>query len=81
MKKDILVLLAILMVCSCGERKESGAKAPTRVKTQLLSPALSDDAQTYVGIVEEREGTAVRGRPLVVDNSLLRWTTRRPATC
>ena len=59
MKKDILVLLAILMVCSCGERKESGAKAPTRVKTQLLSPALSDDAQTYVGIVEEREGTAV----------------------
>ena len=59
MKKDILVLLAILMVCSCGERKERGAKAPTRVKTQLLSPALSDDAQTYVGIVEEREGTAV----------------------
>ena len=59
MKKDILVLLTILMVCSCGERKESGAKAPTRVKTQLVSPALSDDAQTYVGIVEEREGTAV----------------------
>ena len=47
------------MVCSCGGRKESGAKAPTRVKTQLVSPALSDDAQTYVGIVEEREGTAV----------------------
>ena len=51
--------MAILMVCSCGEKKESGAKAPTRVKTQLVSPAASDNAQTYVGIVEEREATAV----------------------
>ena len=59
MKKGVLGLLAILMVCSCGEKKESGAKAPTRVKTQLVSPALSDNAKTYVGIVEEREGTAV----------------------
>ena len=30
-----------------------------RVKTQLVSPSLSDHAQTYVGIVEEREATAV----------------------
>jgi len=59
MKKGIIGLLAILLVCSCVEKKESGAKAPTRVKTQLVSPASADDAQTYVGIVEEREGTAV----------------------
>ena len=59
MKKGILGLLAVLMVCSCVGKKESGAKAPTRVKTQLVSPASADDAQTYVGIVEEREGTAV----------------------
>ena len=59
MKNGILVLLAILMVCSCGKKKESGAKAPLRVKTQMVSPAFADDAQTYVGIVEEREGTAV----------------------
>ena len=59
MKKSILGLLTILVVCSCGEKKESGAKAPLRVKTQIVSPALSDDAQTYVGIVEEREATAV----------------------
>jgi RND family efflux transporter MFP subunit len=59
MKKGVLGLLAILMVCSCGEKKESGVKAPTSVKTLMVSPALSDDAQTYVGIVEEREGTAV----------------------
>ena len=59
MKKGFLGLLAIVMVCSCGEKKESGAKAPMRVKTQIVSPAFSDGAQTYVGIVEEREGTAV----------------------
>ena len=59
MKKEMIGLLAILMVCSCGEKKESGTKAPMRVKTQIVSPAFSDNAQTYVGIVEEREGTAV----------------------
>jgi RND family efflux transporter MFP subunit len=70
MKKGLLGLLVVLMVCSCGEKQrvgnstsatknENGVKAPTRVKTQLVSPAFSDDAQTYVGIVEEREATAV----------------------
>jgi len=59
MKKGLLVLLTILMVCSCGNKKESGAKAPMRVKTVVVSAAFADDAQTYVGIVEEREGTAV----------------------
>ena len=59
MKKGLLVLLTILMVCSCGNKKESGAKAPMRVKTLVVSAAFADDAQTYVGIVEEREGTAV----------------------
>ena len=59
MKKGLLGLLAILLVCSCGNKKESGAKAPTRVKTVVVSAAFADDAQTYVGIVEEREGTAV----------------------
>jgi RND family efflux transporter MFP subunit len=59
MKKGFLGLLAILLVCSCGNKKKSGVKAPTRVKTQMVSPAFADDAQTYVGIVEEHEGTAV----------------------
>ena len=59
MKKGLLGLLAILLVCSCGNKKESGAKAPMRVKTVVVSAAFADDAQTYVGIVEEREGTAV----------------------
>jgi len=59
MKQVLLGLLAVLMICSCSERKESGAKAPTRVKTQMVSPAFTDGAQTYVGIVEEREGKGV----------------------
>ena len=53
------LLTALVLFSSCSEKKGNGAKAPTRVKTQLVSPAFSDDAQTYVGIVEEREGTAV----------------------
>ena len=59
MKQVFLGLLIILMVCSCGNKKENGAKAPIRVETHLVSPAMADDAQTYVGIVEEHEGTAV----------------------
>ena len=59
MKQVFLGLLIILMVCSCGNKKESGVKAPIRVETHLVSPAMADDAQTYVGIVEEHEGTAV----------------------
>ena len=59
MKKELLGLLTILLVCSCGNKKESDVKAPTRVKTLMVSPAFADGAQTYVGIVEEHEGTAV----------------------
>ena len=59
MKKVILGLLTILMVCSCSEKKENGVKAPTRVKTEVVSSACDMAGQTFVGIVEEREGTAV----------------------
>ncbi len=53
-------LLTVLLVCSsCSEKKEGAKKAPTRVKTQLVSPAFANNQQTYVGIVEESEGTAV----------------------
>ena len=59
MKKGILGLLTVLMVCSCSEKKESGTKAPTRVKTEVVSSASDVSGQTFVGIVEEREATAV----------------------
>ena len=52
MKKSILILMAAVMVGSCGQKKEQSEKAPTRVKTQVVSPGLVDNAQTYVGIVE-----------------------------
>ena len=59
MKKSILMLLGVMLICSCTSKKEQETKAPTRVKTQVVSPGMVDNAQTYVGIVEEREATAV----------------------
>ena len=59
MKKIILALLAGILVGSCGEKQQQQSKTPTRVKTQIVSPGMVDNAQTYVGIVEEREATAV----------------------
>ena len=58
-KKGVLGLLTVLLVCSCSEKKESGVKAPTRVKTEVLGTADVNAQQEYVGIVEEREATAV----------------------
>ena len=59
MKKVLLGLLAVVAVCSCSEKKEAGTKAPIRVSTLTVSPEVTSNAQTYVGIVEESEGTAV----------------------
>ena len=47
------------MICSCSEKKENGVKAPTRVKTEVAGAAAAANQQQYVGIVEEREATAV----------------------
>ncbi len=60
MKTKLMMLLsAVLTVSSCSENKRVEQKAPTRVKTQIVSPAMVDGSQTYVGIIEEREATAV----------------------
>ena len=59
MKKVILMLLAVCLVSSCGQKQEHNVKAPVRVKTLVVSPGMVDNRQTYVGIVEEREATAV----------------------
>ena len=59
MKKGIIGLLTVLMVCSCSEKKGSEVKAPTRVKTEVVSSASDMTGQTFVGIIEESEGTAV----------------------
>ena len=69
----MMLLTAGLLLSSCGNKKTDTEKAPVRVKTEVVngqSSARSKDAcyqrdarmvngQSFVGIVEEREGTAV----------------------
>jgi RND family efflux transporter MFP subunit len=59
MRKVLLMLLSVIFLGSCGEKQKQNVKAPTRVKTLVVSPGMVDNAQTYVGIVEECEATAV----------------------
>lgn len=59
MKREMLVLPILLFICSCSDLDEQKAKAPTRVRTEITSLVTGNNAQTYVGIVEECEGTAV----------------------
>ena len=58
--KTMMMLLTVgLLLSSCGNKKADAEKAPIRVKTEVVSDGGSQTGQTYVGIVEEREGTAV----------------------
>ena len=67
MKKGLLGLLVLLALGSCSEKRsvstglqKDGEKAPTRVKTEVVSDQASmANGQSYVGIVEEHEATAV----------------------
>ncbi len=59
MKKSVFIIMAILMVIGCSDKKEQKAKAPTKVNTEVVSAKTDGTGQTYVGIVEEREATAV----------------------
>ncbi len=59
MKKNILVLMAVLLTISCSEKKEQKEKTPIRVSTEVVSAMTGDTGQSYVGMVEEQEATAV----------------------
>ena len=61
MKKiKILLLLAIIMIGSaCSNKKENRQKAPTQVKTEVVTAGGQMTNESYVGIVEENEATAV----------------------
>jgi len=59
MKKSILMLLGVMLICSCTSKQEQATKAPIRVNTEVVQTATSTNGQTYVGIVEECEATAV----------------------
>ncbi len=54
-----LLMAAIVLCSSCGERKTVLTKQPTRVRTEVLASTGDAGSQTYVGIVEEREATAI----------------------
>ena len=53
------MVLSVMLICSCTGKKEHDSKAPTRVMTEVASTAMSMNGQTYVGMVEECEATAV----------------------
>ena len=53
------MLLGAMLICSCTGKKEQETKAPIRVKTEVATTATNSNGQTYVGIVEESEATAV----------------------
>ena len=59
MKKSMTMVLSVMLICSCTGKKEHDSKTPTRVKTEVASTAMSMNGQTYVGMVEECEATAV----------------------
>ncbi len=53
------LMAALLMLCSCGSKGDQSIKSPTKVKTEVVTAVQVEDAQSYVGIVEESEATAV----------------------
>ena len=60
MKKVLFLAIGCwLLAVSCSEKKGQDVKAPTRVKTEVASTAAGVTGQTYVGMVEECEATAV----------------------
>ena len=57
-----MLVAVVLAISSCQRQtvaQKQNAKAPTRVKIEMVSAATTMGGQTYVGIVEEREATAV----------------------
>jgi len=54
-----LLLVSLLIGSSCSEKKERQVKAPVRVMAELTGADTTTSEQTYVGIVEECEATAV----------------------
>ncbi len=73
MKSKILMgLLAMaLTATSCGNGHDKQEKAPTRVKTEVVKSTNDATSQSYVGIVEEREGTAVSFTSMGVVRNML----------
>lgn len=58
MKYGIYLAAALLVFAGCGKDKKK-EKAPVRVKTEVAGEGIGGTGRSYVGIVEEREATAV----------------------
>ncbi|MBQ3959248.1 MAG: efflux RND transporter periplasmic adaptor subunit [Muribaculaceae bacterium] len=59
MKKIILSLSVAILAISCSHKADEQGKAPIRVKTEVATMGTASGGQSFVGIVEEREATAV----------------------
>lgn len=59
MRKSTIIFLAILLFASCGKNNDRHDKSPIRVETAVVSTLLDGSSPSFVGIVEEREATAV----------------------
>ena len=54
-----LLMASLTIMSGCSNQQKAKTKFPTRVKTEVVSLGLNETGQNYVGIVEEREATAV----------------------
>ena len=57
--KAILLLAIVILGSACSNKKENKPKAPTQVKTEVVAAGSQMANESYVGIVEENEATAV----------------------
>lgn len=71
MKTCFWILLSAIVLTSCGQKKGQNEKVPVRVLTQVVAPGMTDDALSYVGIIEECEATAVSFTGMGVVNRVL----------
>lgn len=56
---NVLGLCLVFVIVGCGQQIQKREKAPTRVRTEVVEPASKESSQSYVGVVEENEATAV----------------------
>ena len=70
-KMKWMLIAALVILCSCGNKGRQKTKAPIRVKIETVRTMDVHEGQSYVGMVEEREATAERG----TDGTA--WTTDR----
>ena len=52
-------MASLTIMSGCSNRQKTKTKFPTRVNTEVVSVGMNESGHSYVGIVEEREATAV----------------------